>query len=149
MIYTETPSYHGRRRLLLVAVGLLISSSLVSFSHGVSSSCHHRPSSTSFQGKKFGSFFHTLKIRENPFFLWIQIWQKWLSITNNMYICCFFFYKFKKMILGVRRQILEGGNGTLVLAAERTRRPDPLNHFNIYVDGWNVTNTHYIAVSLL
>ncbi|EFH64082.1 hypothetical protein ARALYDRAFT_316907 [Arabidopsis lyrata subsp. lyrata] len=99
MIYTETPSYHGRRRLLLVAVGLLISSSLVSFSHGVSSSCHHRPSSTSFQG--------------------------------------------------VRRQILEGGNGTLVLAAERTRRPDPLNHFNIYVDGWNVTNTHYIAITNL
>lgn len=49
---------------------------------------------------------------------------------------------------GVRRQILEGGNGTLVLAAERTRRPDPLNHFNIYTDGWNVTNYHYIAVSL-
>lgn len=44
---------------------------------------------------------------------------------------------------------MEGGNGTrLVLAAERTQRPDPLNHFNIYVDGWNVTNSHYIAVSL-
>lgn len=54
--------------------------------------------------------------------------------------CVFFF-------LGVRRQILEGGNGTLVLAAERTRRPDPLNHFNLYSDGWNVTNSHYIAVS--
>ncbi|CAN8233482.1 unnamed protein product [Cochlearia groenlandica] len=46
---------------------------------------------------------------------------------------------------GLRRQILEGENGTLVLAAERTRRPDPLNHFNIYSDGWDVTNPHYIA----
>ncbi|CAH8355915.1 unnamed protein product [Eruca vesicaria subsp. sativa] len=95
MFHSETPWFHDRRRILLLGVLILITFSLVSLSHGVSSSCHHHPSSTSFQG--------------------------------------------------LRRQILEGANGTLVLAAERTRRPDPLNHFNIYTDGWNVTNSHYIA----
>ncbi|KAL0683888.1 hypothetical protein Bca4012_050736 [Brassica carinata] len=95
MLDREMTSFHGRRRLLLIGVAILVTSSLVSLCHGVSSSCHHHPSSTSFQG--------------------------------------------------LRRQVLEGANGTLVLAAERTRRPDPLNHFNIYTDGWNVTNSHYIA----
>uniref|UniRef100_M4F274 Uncharacterized protein n=1 Tax=Brassica campestris TaxID=3711 RepID=M4F274_BRACM len=95
MLCSQTPTFHDRRRLLLIGVAILVFSCLVSFSHGVSSSSHHHPSSTSFQG--------------------------------------------------FRRQIQEGANGTLVLAAERTRRPDPLNNFNIYTDGWNATNSHYIA----
>ena len=66
-----------------------------------------------------------------------------MTTTMKIYIVSVFFFAFE----GLRRQVLEGANGTLVLAAERTRRPDPLNHFNIYTDGWNVTNSHYIAVS--
>jgi len=79
MVNSETPSYHSRRRLLLITVGLLITSSLVSFSHAVSSSCHHRPSSTSFQGKSFVSF-----KPEKPLFSfgynYTNLIKKWLLI---------------------------------------------------------------------
>lgn len=36
-------------------------------------------------------------------------------------------------------------NSSLVLAQERTRRKDPLDHFNHYTGGWNISNKHYIA----
>lgn len=39
-------------------------------------------------------------------------------------------------------------NSSLILAAGRTRRKDPLNHFKLYTGGWNITNRHYLAVSL-
>ncbi|XP_028753997.1 uncharacterized protein LOC114713498 [Neltuma alba] len=34
---------------------------------------------------------------------------------------------------------------SLVLAQERTRRKDPLDHFNLYNGGWNISNPHYYA----
>lgn len=34
----------------------------------------------------------------------------------------------------------------LVLAAERTLRPDVLDHLRMYGGGWNITNKHYWAV---
>jgi hypothetical protein len=37
-------------------------------------------------------------------------------------------------------------NSSLILAQERTTRKDPLDHFNIYNGGWNISNQHYIAV---
>ena len=37
----------------------------------------------------------------------------------------------------------------LVLAAHRTKRPDILRAFKPYSGGWNITNNHYWAVSLL
>ncbi|XP_054807352.1 uncharacterized protein LOC129309698 isoform X2 [Prosopis cineraria] len=36
-------------------------------------------------------------------------------------------------------------NSSLVLAQDRTRRKDPLDHFNRYAGGWNISNQHYIA----
>jgi hypothetical protein len=36
----------------------------------------------------------------------------------------------------------------LVLAEERTRRPDVLQHLKMY-GGWNVTNKHYWAVCVV
>ncbi|XP_027124727.1 uncharacterized protein [Coffea arabica] len=47
-----------------------------------------------------------------------------------------------------KRSVLEGrngGNSSLVLAAERTRRKDPLDNLNYYTGGWNITNKHYFA----
>lgn len=38
---------------------------------------------------------------------------------------------------------------TLVLAAQRTNRPDLLRHFKHYHGGWNITNRHYCAVKSL
>ncbi|CAL0318446.1 unnamed protein product [Lupinus luteus] len=35
--------------------------------------------------------------------------------------------------------------GTLVLAANRTNRPDILQHFHIYRGGWDIANLHYWA----
>ena len=35
---------------------------------------------------------------------------------------------------------------TLVLAAERTNRPDILRHFKHYLGGWDITSRHYWAV---
>lgn len=35
-----------------------------------------------------------------------------------------------------------------VLAAERTRRKDPLSGFQVYTNGWNISDRHYWAVSL-
>lgn len=35
-----------------------------------------------------------------------------------------------------------------VLAAERTRRKDPLSGFQVYSSGWNISDRHYWAVSL-
>jgi hypothetical protein len=37
----------------------------------------------------------------------------------------------------------------LVLAEERTRRPDVLQHLKMYEGGWNVTNKHYWAVCVV
>ncbi|KAK4415405.1 hypothetical protein Salat_2647900 [Sesamum alatum] len=36
-------------------------------------------------------------------------------------------------------------NSTLLLAAKRTYRKDPLNHFQKYTGGWNISNRHYWA----
>ena len=40
------------------------------------------------------------------------------------------------------------GNASLTLAAKNTYRRDPINHFNRYTGGWNITNRHYWAVSI-
>lgn len=37
--------------------------------------------------------------------------------------------------------------GTLVLAANRTNRPDILHRFRRYKGGWDIANRHYWAVS--
>ena len=37
----------------------------------------------------------------------------------------------------------------LVLAEDRTRRPDVLRHLKMYGGGWNVTNKHYWAVCVV
>ncbi|XP_038718361.1 uncharacterized protein LOC120011341 isoform X2 [Tripterygium wilfordii] len=39
----------------------------------------------------------------------------------------------------------EEKNSTIVLAATRTIRRDPLDHFNYYRGGWNITDSHYLA----
>ncbi|KAL5074373.1 hypothetical protein RYX36_013357 [Vicia faba] len=39
------------------------------------------------------------------------------------------------------------GNSPLPLAAERTRRKDPLDGFNVYTNGWNISDHHYWAVT--
>lgn len=36
-------------------------------------------------------------------------------------------------------------NTTLILAAKRTQRRDPLNNFHDYRGGWNISNSHYWA----
>ncbi|KAL2493486.1 hypothetical protein Adt_29124 [Abeliophyllum distichum] len=49
---------------------------------------------------------------------------------------------------GTRRSVLEGGNGgnsSLILAADRTRRKDPLDDLKYYIGGWNISNEHYRA----
>ncbi|CAK9142018.1 unnamed protein product [Ilex paraguariensis] len=49
---------------------------------------------------------------------------------------------------GVKRSVLEGkngGNSSLILAAERTHRKDPLNDFKYYTGGWNISEEHYIS----
>jgi hypothetical protein len=40
-------------------------------------------------------------------------------------------------------------NSSFVLAAHRTYRKDPLNGFRKYPGGWNISEIHYFAVSLL
>lgn len=35
----------------------------------------------------------------------------------------------------------------LILAANRTHRIDPIDGFNYYTGGWNITNPHYLYVS--
>lgn len=58
MLCSATPTFHDSRRLLVIGVAILVSSSLLSLSHGVSSSCHNHPSSTSFQGSSsYSPFF--------------------------------------------------------------------------------------------
>lgn len=50
----------------------------------------------------------------------------------------------------IERFVLEGRNGensSLILAAERTRRKDPLDDLKYYTGGWNISNEHYFAVS--
>lgn len=39
-------------------------------------------------------------------------------------------------------------NSSLILAAERTRRKDPLDGFHYYKGGWNVRERHYFSVGL-
>ncbi|VFQ84785.1 unnamed protein product [Cuscuta campestris] len=57
------------------------------------------------------------------------------------------------VVLGEKRRVLaEGPNGelplnssSLILAAKRTYRQDPLNDFKKYTGGWNISNRHYWA----
>lgn len=55
--------------------------------------------------------------------------------------------------LMIRRSVLEGvndlavENSSLVLASERTHRRDPLDSFNYYKGGWNMSQKHYFSVS--
>ncbi|KAJ8753234.1 hypothetical protein K2173_017842 [Erythroxylum novogranatense] len=44
-----------------------------------------------------------------------------------------------------RRHLAEENSSSLVLAAERTRRRDPLNDFKLYTGGYNISNKHYAA----
>jgi len=48
-----------------------------------------------------------------------------------------------------RRHLAEEGNTTssLILAAKRTRRRDPLDNSKFYTSGYNISNKHYWAVS--
>lgn len=41
-----------------------------------------------------------------------------------------------------------GENSSLVLAAKRTKRKDPTENFKLYTGGWNISNSHYIFVSV-
>ena len=43
---------------------------------------------------------------------------------------------------------VEISTSSLVLAAEKTYRKDPLNGFKRYTGGWNIRERHYWAVSL-
>ncbi|KAK7304095.1 hypothetical protein RJT34_15138 [Clitoria ternatea] len=46
-----------------------------------------------------------------------------------------------------RRSMAEdvAANTSLILAQQRTTRKDPLDNFNRYTGGWNISNRHYIA----
>lgn len=48
-----------------------------------------------------------------------------------------------------RRSMAEDAtsNTSLILAQRRTTRKDPIDNFNRYTGGWNISNRHYIAVS--
>ncbi|KAJ4896942.1 hypothetical protein Rs2_23736 [Raphanus sativus] len=37
-----------------------------------------------------------------------------------------------------------GENSSLILAAKRTKRKDPTEHFKLYTGGWNISNSHYL-----
>lgn len=56
----------------------------------------------------------------------------------------------------VRRSFLEENdvellenNSSLILAANRTHRKDPLDHFKYYKGGWNISEKHYFSVSFV
>ncbi|MFS8000421.1 putative transmembrane protein [Helianthus anomalus] len=52
---------------------------------------------------------------------------------------------------GIERILLEtvgDDNSSLILADKRTRRKDPSNDFKYYTGGWNISDPHYIFVSL-
>lgn len=54
------------------------------------------------------------------------------------------------VIWNTRRSVAEEsstGNSSLILAEKRTYRKDPLDNFNRYTGGWNISNKHYWAVS--
>ncbi|KAL7179954.1 hypothetical protein ACSBR1_043210 [Camellia fascicularis] len=50
---------------------------------------------------------------------------------------------------GMKRSVLEGNSGeaaqksSLILAAERTHRKDPLDNLKYYTGGWNISDKHY------
>lgn len=50
----------------------------------------------------------------------------------------------------IRRSLADetiASNSTLILAANRTQRRDPLADFKTYTGGWNISERHYWAVS--
>lgn len=60
-----------------------------------------------------------------------------------------FHWSRRERLLADNNSSEEEVNSTLVLAANRTNRRDPLNNFDKYRGGWNISNRHYWAVSLL
>ena len=53
--------------------------------------------------------------------------------------------KVKSLVEGPLSAPIE--SSSVVLAAQRTRRKDPLNGFKRYTGGWNISERHYWAVS--
>ncbi|KAJ4829666.1 hypothetical protein Tsubulata_034580 [Turnera subulata] len=53
---------------------------------------------------------------------------------------------FSRSALGLEHNTAElGGNHSLILAENRTHRKDPLDNFNYYKGGWNISDEHYFA----
>lgn len=54
---------------------------------------------------------------------------------------------------GMKRSALEDTSGepeynsSLILAAKRTHRRDPLDNFKYYKGGWNISHKYYLSVS--
>lgn len=74
---------------------------------------------------------------------WIFALVNYVGVANEI--------KDDGSLWGIRRSVLEGDNGgksSLILAAERTHRKDPLDDLKYYTGGWNISNEHYIAVSV-
>lgn len=76
-----------------------------------------------------------------------------VSLESKAWTFCFFAGPEieGKGVVGVSRLYVYDAapyeNSPLPLAAERTRRKDPLNSFNKYIYGWNISDNHYWAVS--
>lgn len=63
-------------------------------------------------------------------------------------------YEYGVVSWAMRRSVLEDNNAehvednsSLVLAASRTHRKDPLDDFKCYKGGWNIKEKHYFSVS--
>ena len=101
---------------------------------------------------------HTLHIPGNNFALVLFVF-----VARNMFVnlclcvCVCVLDAFVKreyggvVIWNTRRSVAEEsstGNSSLILAEKRTYRKDPLDNFNRYPGGWNISNQHYWAVSV-
>ncbi|XP_047318864.1 uncharacterized protein LOC124922167 isoform X2 [Impatiens glandulifera] len=51
----------------------------------------------------------------------------------------------KRSVLGFNNNGGNVQNKSMILAADRTRRKDPLNKFNYYTGGWNISEVHYFS----
>lgn len=119
------------------------------------------------------SLFHSLLIPDRPFSFFISLSLSLSLLSLSHYQCFYLVFKMGRCFLVVfffsdgvevdgernynellswetRRSMEEDAvlpNASLILAQKRTSRKDPLDNFNRYIGGWNISNNHYIAVS--
>lgn len=159
-------SFYIRGSLLfsLFPIFIFLSATSFSFSFGATThfSTSHKVPLPAASGESYCFLFKKGKKRQNPVLLlsllFLLLFCNWDFLTHQ--ISGAFGEENYGLVVswGTKRFLADNTtatdneepplNSSLILAAKRTYRKDPLDGYKRYTGGWNIRNKHYWAVSL-